>query len=135
MQTSRRNWLLVLLLFLVSFMSYFLRTSITVAQEQMVPELSLSFAQMGVITGIGFQLAYALGQVPAGMAGDLHGARRVLGWALVSGYTGAIGVALGMVPLLYLVTVFEERELVERFGDEYLRYRERVPRLIPRLRG
>ena len=59
----------------------------------------------------------------------------VLGWALVSGYTGAIGVSLGMIPLLYLVTIFEERELVERFGDEYRRYRERVPRLIPRLRG
>lgn len=83
MSPSRRSWLLVLLLSLVSFMAYFLRTSITVAQEQMVPELGLTFGQMGIITGIGFQLAYALGQIPAGIAGDWFGARRVLGWALV----------------------------------------------------
>jgi ACS family glucarate transporter-like MFS transporter len=83
MRPSQRSWLLVLLLSLVSFMAYFLRTSITVAQEQMVPELGLTFGQMGVITGIGFQLAYSLGQIPAGIAGDWYGARRVLGWALV----------------------------------------------------
>jgi len=59
----------------------------------------------------------------------------VLAWALFSAYTGAIWVALGMIPLLYLVTVFEEIELVQRFGDEYLQYRERVPRLIPRPGG
>ena len=28
-------------------------------------------------------------------------------------------------------TILEERDLVEEFGDEYLRYRERVPMLIP----
>ena len=83
MQRSRNPWVLVLLLSCVSFMAYFLRTSITVAQEHMVPDLGLTFSQMGVITGIGFQLAYALGQIPAGIAGDWFGARRVLGWALV----------------------------------------------------
>jgi protein-S-isoprenylcysteine O-methyltransferase Ste14 len=30
--------------------------------------------------------------------------------------------------------VFEERELVERFGEEYRKYQRRVPQLIPRLR-
>jgi protein-S-isoprenylcysteine O-methyltransferase Ste14 len=58
-----------------------------------------------------------------------------LGWALFSGYTGAVAVAIGTIPALYLVTVFEERELLERFGNEYAEYRTRVPRLIPRLRG
>src|SRR5262247_3229085 len=96
MQSSQRSWLLVLLLSLVSFMAYFLRTSITVAQEQMVPELGLSFGQMGVITGIGFQLAYALGQIPAGIAGDWYGARRVLGWALVMFAVATF--ATGIVP-------------------------------------
>jgi protein-S-isoprenylcysteine O-methyltransferase Ste14 len=56
-----------------------------------------------------------------------------LGWALFSGYTGAVAVALGTIPALVLVTVIEERELLERFGDEYAEYRKRVPRLIPRL--
>ena len=100
MQPSKRGWLLVLLLSLVSFMAYFLRTSITVAQEQMVPEIGLSFGQMGLITGVGFQLAYALGQIPAGIAGDWYGARRVLGWALVlfavaTFLTGVVPAAAG----------------------------------------
>lgn len=58
-----------------------------------------------------------------------------LGWALFSGYTGAVIVAIGIIPALVLVTVLEERELLERFGDEYAEYRRRVPRLIPRLSG
>lgn len=35
---------------------------------------------------------------------------------------------------LYLVTVLEERELLERFGDQYATYRARVPRFLPKLR-
>ena len=35
---------------------------------------------------------------------------------------------------LYLVTVLEERELRARFGDEYVRYSERVPRFFPHKR-
>jgi len=96
MTRSRNPWVLVLLLSGVSFMAYFLRTSITVAQEQMAPELGLSFAQMGTITALGFQVAYALGQIPAGMAGDLFGARRVLGWALV--LFAVATFATGVVP-------------------------------------
>ena len=57
----------------------------------------------------------------------------VTGWALFSNYTGAVLVALGTIPALYLVTLFEERELLERFGEDYREYRERVPRLVPRL--
>ena len=37
------------------------------------------------------------------------------------------------IGLLYWVTVTEERELVERFGEAYEEYRQRVPRFLPRL--
>ena len=33
---------------------------------------------------------------------------------------------------LVLIVRLEERELVERFGDEYETYRERVPMFVPR---
>lgn len=56
-----------------------------------------------------------------------------LGWALFVNYVGVYVVAILTVPSLYLVAVLEERELLERFGDEYARYRERVPRFVPRL--
>jgi protein-S-isoprenylcysteine O-methyltransferase Ste14 len=43
-----------------------------------------------------------------------------------------------LIPLsaaaLYLVVLLEERELRNRFGGDYVRYSERVPRFIPRLR-
>lgn len=36
------------------------------------------------------------------------------------------------VPVLWILIVLEERELERRFGDDYRRYRERVPALVPR---
>lgn len=56
-----------------------------------------------------------------------------LGWALFINYVGAYLMALAAVPGLYLVTVLEERELLDRFGEEYASYRERVPRFVPRI--
>ena len=56
-----------------------------------------------------------------------------LAWALFVNYVGVYVLAILTLPGLYLVAVLEERELLERFGDEYARYRERVPRFVPRL--
>ena len=39
-----------------------------------------------------------------------------------------------LVPLGYLVFVFEERELIDRFGEEYRKYQREVPPFIPRWR-
>jgi protein-S-isoprenylcysteine O-methyltransferase Ste14 len=36
-----------------------------------------------------------------------------------------------LVPVTYLLTVVEERELRDRFGEQYTRYAEKVPRIIP----
>lgn len=38
----------------------------------------------------------------------------------------------GLTAYLWLGTLFEERELVHEFGQAYVAYRHRVPRLIPR---
>ena len=56
----------------------------------------------------------------------------VTGFALIANYSGAYLITALTVPGLYLVTVVEERELLERFGDAYRRYREEVPRFLPR---
>jgi protein-S-isoprenylcysteine O-methyltransferase Ste14 len=57
-----------------------------------------------------------------------------LAYALFVNYVGVYGLVLLACPVFYLLTFVEERELVDRFGDEYRRYQREVPRLIPRRR-
>jgi protein-S-isoprenylcysteine O-methyltransferase Ste14 len=59
----------------------------------------------------------------------------VLGNALVINYAGMYILVLLLFPMGYaFVLLPEERELIDRFGDEYLQYQREVPRLLPRLR-
>lgn len=67
----------------------------------------------------------------------------VSGW--LCGMFG-LGVLLGSISLTFIFTplflmlnvlylkAIEEREMEKKFGEEYLRYKERVPMFIPRLR-
>ena len=58
-----------------------------------------------------------------------------LGVSVVAGSPGAaLLVLLGAAALLTYVKVVEEREMVARFGEEYLAYRRGVPFIVPRLR-
>ena len=58
-----------------------------------------------------------------------------LGVSVVVGSPGAaLLVVLGAAVLLTYIKVAEEREMVARFGEEYVAYRRRVPFIIPRLR-
>ena len=86
--------LLILLLGLVSLAGYALRTNVSVAQEYLAPELGLTMNDMGTITAWGFQLAYALFQIPSGFLGDRYGARLTLGLALVVWVAASLGSAL-----------------------------------------
>lgn len=79
----KNNWRVVALLSLVACVAYLVRTDVAVAQERMAPALGLSMADMGAITAWGFQLSYALMQVPAGMFGERFGARAALALALL----------------------------------------------------
>ncbi len=58
-----------------------------------------------------------------------------IGYAAVSNHVGPYVLAGLAFPLLHLVVLLEERELLHRFGDAYREYCERVPRYIPRGRG
>ena len=59
----------------------------------------------------------------------------VLAYALFSNHLGPWLVFALCFPLLHAIVILEERELTQRFGDEYAVYRRRVPRYVPRRRG
>ena len=54
-----------------------------------------------------------------------------LAYALFANYLGAYIMAFLTIPGLHAIVRLEERELVERFGQEYRDYALRVPRYIP----
>jgi protein-S-isoprenylcysteine O-methyltransferase Ste14 len=54
--------------------------------------------------------------------------------ALFINYAGLYLLILLLVPSGHMMLVFEERELIERFGEEYRQYQREVPRLIPHWR-
>lgn len=58
-----------------------------------------------------------------------------LGVAIWMGSLSAVGLALIYpIGMLAFVKLFEEKELEERFGAEYLDYKDKTPFLIPRFR-
>ena len=75
------------------------------------------------------------------------GTSGILGRVRPPWYSGAIlliwartidpaSLATNLVLTAYILigTLLEERKLIAAYGDEYLKYRRRVPMLIPRLR-
>ena len=54
------------------------------------------------------------------------------GYALFANYLTLYIVALATPVAIYLVVLLEERELKERFGEEWEEYAARVPRFVPR---
>jgi protein-S-isoprenylcysteine O-methyltransferase Ste14 len=56
----------------------------------------------------------------------------LFGFALMTNYLAVWVLAFLVVPAMWWIVFWEERELVERFGDEYREYCRRVPRFLPR---
>jgi protein-S-isoprenylcysteine O-methyltransferase Ste14 len=58
----------------------------------------------------------------------------VIAVALFVNYVGVYTLILLLFPLGHPMLVLEERELADRFGEEYRQYQRQVPRIIPRWR-
>lgn len=56
----------------------------------------------------------------------------LVGYTLFANYEGLYRMTAGILGLLFVIVLMEERELGERFGQEYVEYSAEVPRFIPR---
>lgn len=54
------------------------------------------------------------------------------GYAAIANYLGCWILAILTIPVLHFVVILEERELLDRFGDDYREYAARVPRYFPK---
>jgi protein-S-isoprenylcysteine O-methyltransferase Ste14 len=55
------------------------------------------------------------------------------GWSIGSGLVVVYGLTVFAIITGYLMVFMEERELVERFGDDYRQYQSRSAAMIPRV--
>ncbi len=85
------------LLFVVSFVNYLLRNSISVAVPSIREEFGFSTTELGWILG-SFNLTYTLLMIPGGVFGERLGARRAL--ALITVAWGVLSWLTGFAPSL-----------------------------------
>jgi protein-S-isoprenylcysteine O-methyltransferase Ste14 len=100
-------------------------THLSVPSRMGVPELSTDGPQVLVRDGF-----YRVVRHPVYLNAAVWG----IAYALIVNYVGAYVLFVAAIPVLYVITVLEERELIDRFGEEYREYRREVPRFIPRWR-
>jgi len=89
-----------------------------------IPELKATDEEPGKLLNEGI---YAQVRHPRYLGVMLGG----IGIACIANYQAAWVIMAALVPITYLLTVVEERELRDRFGEQYIRYAEKVPRIIP----
>ena len=88
------RWLIVVLLFFISVVTYIDRVNISVTARHMMPAFGLTSQEMGWIFSA-FVLGYAIFQIPGGWMADRWGTRSVLTGALLwwSGCTALTAIA------------------------------------------
>jgi protein-S-isoprenylcysteine O-methyltransferase Ste14 len=123
--TNRALWPLAVLVYGVSvYIEIRCRKHLKLKILVGVPELAAD--------GLGGEL------ITEGIYGRIRHPRYVAVWlgtvafALFTNYLAVYVLAMALLPALYLVVVLEERELRDRFGEQYIAYSKYVPRIIPR---
>ena len=90
---SQRDYTLALLT-LMSALAFMDRQILSVLIEPVKQEFGLSDLQIGLVTGLGFALAFSVLGVPLGRLADRHNRRSLIAWTRgLGGLLGALGAA------------------------------------------
>ena len=92
---SHVRWVLLLLIVVASFVSYVLRTNLSIVGPAMIAELGISEIELGVVLSA-FALGYTIFQFPGGVFGDFVGPRRAVTGMAVA--WGLLTLLSGLVP-------------------------------------
>jgi len=90
-----------------------------------IPELSRAEPRNGKLLKGG---VYGAGRHPRYLSAGIG----VVGNALVINHVGMYVLILLLFPVGFVMLTLEERELANRFGEEYRQYQREVPQIIPR---
>lgn len=89
------RWKILLLICAASFISYVLRTNLSIVGETMIKDLGLSQIQLGLVFSA-FAWGYAIFQFPGGVFGDIAGPRKAV--TIIAILWGVLTIFTGMVP-------------------------------------
>jgi ACS family glucarate transporter-like MFS transporter len=89
------RWRILAILIFVSFISYVLRSNISIAAPAMIADLGLTEIQWGWVLAA-FTTGYALFQIPGGIIGDRFGPRKAL--TAIAILWGLLTIATGLIP-------------------------------------
>jgi ACS family glucarate transporter-like MFS transporter len=89
------RWRILALLFFAGFVSYVLRTNMSIAGKSLMTDLGLSQMQLGLVLAA-FAWGYGIFQLPGGVLGDRIGARRAMTILLV--LWGVLNLLIAVVP-------------------------------------
>jgi MFS family permease len=86
------RWRVLFVLFVVSFVNYFLRNGLSVAVPSIQGEFGYTNEEIGWILNA-FNISYTLMMIPGGIFGERYGPRRALGgiavaWGILTWFTG-----------------------------------------------
>jgi ACS family glucarate transporter-like MFS transporter len=93
--SSQVRWRILLLIVAASFVSYLLRSNLSIAGPAMIAELGLSELQLGTVLSA-FALGYTIFQFPGGIFGDVVGPRRAVTWMALA--WGLLTLLCALVP-------------------------------------
>ncbi len=89
------RWIILALILLASFVSYMLRTNMSIVSEAVISDLGLTQVQLGMVFSA-FAAGYAIFQFPGGLIGDRWGSRFSITAIAVA--WGLLTIATGLVP-------------------------------------